>query len=90
MGELGEFELRCLELCASGFSDQEIAQTVGRTAVLVRLCVENARTKLGARSRAHAVVLAIKAGLIELDSLPVVIGFGSTTEHPVPLRRNTC
>ena len=60
-------ERLCLLLCAAGRSDDEIACEMGRSAKTVRLYLSSATEKLGAKSRAHAIVSALAAGIISLD-----------------------
>ena len=54
----------CLGLVAAGHSDWEISETLGVAETTVISHVQNARRKLGARTRAQAVALALLAGLI--------------------------
>jgi len=69
--KLTELERCCLSLYANGLVDHEIAQSIGRAAVTVRLCFGNILAKLDARTRVHAVALALRAGVIDLDELPM-------------------
>lgn len=64
MRALTDQEIEALRHAAYGFSTNQLAQTIKapKTTVLSRL--SRARNKLGARNLTHAVVLAIKAGLI--------------------------
>jgi len=52
-------------LLALGLSWHEVAEETGRPVAQVRELMESAMTKLGARTRAHAVSIAIRAGEID-------------------------
>jgi DNA-binding CsgD family transcriptional regulator len=60
-------EIDALRLAADGYTSQQTARRLGlsREAVLTRTA--SARTKLGARSTTHAVVLAHQTGQLHLD-----------------------
>ena len=53
-----------LTLLARGYTGEEIARELKVSAETVRAHVRNAVTKLHARTRLHAVVLALKRGEI--------------------------
>ena len=57
-------ERDCLAFVAEGRTDWEIGESLGLAETTVLTHVQNARRKLGARTRAHAVALALSAGLI--------------------------
>jgi DNA-binding CsgD family transcriptional regulator len=57
-------ERDCLGSVADGKPDWEIAEVLGLAETTVLTHVQNARRKLGARTRSQAVALAILAGLI--------------------------
>jgi DNA-binding CsgD family transcriptional regulator len=57
-------ELEVLALIASGLTDPEVAVALTVSVATVRTHVRHVRTKLGVRSRAHAVAVAIRAGMI--------------------------
>jgi len=57
-------ERDCLGLVAAGQGDWEISLTLGVAETTVVTHLQNARRKLGARTRAQAVALALMAGLI--------------------------
>jgi LuxR family quorum sensing-dependent transcriptional regulator len=57
-------ERDCLAFVADGCSDWEIAERLGVAESTVITHVQGARRKLGARTRAQAVALALLAGLI--------------------------
>lgn len=59
-------EREVLELLAGGSDNNEVATTLGISPETVRNHTRNARRKLGARSRSHAIALAIALGQLEL------------------------
>lgn len=59
-------ERRCLELSACGLRTRDIADLLKRSEATVEFHLRNAREKLGARTREHAIYLAIKLELISL------------------------
>lgn len=59
-------ELQCLTHLASGLSNEGIARVVGIKAPTVAMHLANARLKLGAISREHAIAIAITNGLITI------------------------
>ena len=60
-------ETEILALLARGSTDAQIAEVLGLSPATVQTHVRNAKAKLGARTRAQAVALALVSGLIELD-----------------------
>ena len=63
---LTELEHLVLRLSATGLQTDEVAEHLGIGVDEVRLHLERAMAALGARSKLEAVVLALRAGLIEL------------------------
>ena len=59
-------ELQCLDLLARGHSNEGIAKCIGIKQPTVAMHLANARTKLTAGSREHAVAIAITKGLVRL------------------------
>jgi DNA-binding NarL/FixJ family response regulator len=57
-------EREVLALVAAGYTNPGVASTLRITVGTVKKHVENITVKLGAHNRAHAVVLAEKAGLL--------------------------
>lgn len=57
-------EREILRLLADGLSSDEVAVAIHVSSETVRTHLRNAMTKLGAKNRTHAVVLAIKGGFI--------------------------
>jgi DNA-binding NarL/FixJ family response regulator len=62
--KLSSKEVTCLDLCARGFKDREIADTLDIALSTVRFHVNNIVRKLGARNKTHAVFLALKDGVL--------------------------
>ncbi len=58
--------LRVLRLSATGLTTDEVAECLGMRPDEVRRCLVTAMAALGARSKLEAVVLALRAGLIEM------------------------
>ena len=56
-----------LTAIARGDSTDEVAGALGISPHTVRTYVKSSRRKLGARTRAHAVAIALAAGLIDPD-----------------------
>jgi DNA-binding NarL/FixJ family response regulator len=63
--ELTPRESEILSLVASGLESKEIARELFLSHDTVRTHVAHALAKLGARSRAQAVALAVRRGLID-------------------------
>jgi DNA-binding NarL/FixJ family response regulator len=63
---LSPAEVRVLRLIAEGKSNREIAAHVLATEDSIKNHVKNILSKLGANDRTHAVVIALKRGIIEL------------------------
>ena len=63
-------EREVLAMLATGATDGEIADLLGLSPATVQTHVRNAKTKLGARTRAQAVALAVAQGLIALRDAP--------------------
>jgi DNA-binding CsgD family transcriptional regulator len=57
-------EREILALLATGATDNEISDILALSPATVQTHVRNAKTKLGARTRAQAVALAIAQGMI--------------------------
>lgn len=59
-------ELQCLDLLARGLSNEGIAKNIGIKTPTVAMHLANARAKLQAESREHAIAIAITKGLVRL------------------------
>jgi PAS domain S-box-containing protein len=57
-------EREILGLLAAGATDEQIAQMLGLSPATVQTHVRNAKAKLGARTRAQAVAMALQHGMI--------------------------
>ncbi|NEA52375.1 LuxR C-terminal-related transcriptional regulator [Streptomyces sp. SID10815] len=62
-------ELAALRLAASGFTSKHIAHRLDTTEQGIHLRLKAAAVKLGARSRTHAVVIALRRHIIRFDEL---------------------
>jgi DNA-binding CsgD family transcriptional regulator len=60
-------EREILALLASGSTDGQIAETLSLSPATVQTHVRNAKAKLGARTRAQAVAMALQGGLIATE-----------------------
>jgi DNA-binding NarL/FixJ family response regulator len=60
-------EREVLTLLARGYTGEEVARQLQVSGETVRAHVRNSVTKLHARTRLHAVVLALQRGEISLD-----------------------
>jgi DNA-binding NarL/FixJ family response regulator len=63
---LSPLEVRFLRLIADGHSNKEIAALLSVTEDAVKGQVRNILAKLGANDRAHAAMIGLKRGIIEL------------------------
>jgi DNA-binding CsgD family transcriptional regulator len=68
-GHLSPGQLAALRLSASGYTSRQIAARLDTTETGIHLRLTTAARSLGARSRTHAVVIALKRRLIFLDEL---------------------
>lgn len=64
-------QLAILTLAASGLSAGQIAVRLGIQTSTVRERLHRIYVKLGARDRTHAVVIALKRELIDLDDIDI-------------------
>jgi PAS domain S-box-containing protein len=60
-------EREVLGLLAAGATDEQIAELLNLSPATVQTHVRNAKAKLGARTRAQAVALALQGGMIDLS-----------------------
>jgi two-component system NarL family response regulator len=63
---LSERELQVLRIAARGSANKQIADELGITEDTVKAHMKNILAKLDAQDRTHAVVTALKRGIIEL------------------------
>lgn len=64
-----ESQLEALRLAANGYSSQQIAHRLGTTESAIHQRLSAAAVVLGARSRTHAVAIAIARGLISIGDI---------------------
>lgn len=62
-------QIAALRLAASGYTSQQIAARLNSTEQGIHLRLKEAQVRLGARSRTHAVVIALRRALIRFDDL---------------------
>lgn len=65
-GQPSKREIEVLVLARDGFSDKEIAGRLGIQRDTVSNHMKSILSILGARNRTHAVIIAIRSGLIDL------------------------
>ena len=65
--QLTEREIEVVKLIAVGNGNKQIADQLSIGEATVKSHVTNILSKLGANDRAHAVTIALKRGIIELD-----------------------
>ncbi|MFJ9420740.1 helix-turn-helix transcriptional regulator [Streptomyces sp. NPDC101249] len=58
-----------LRLAASGYTSRQIATRLGTTERGIHLRLKEAAVRLGARSRTHAVAIALRTGALRFDEL---------------------
>ncbi len=63
-GELSDREIEVLKLVASGHSNPLIAQTLSISEATVKSHMKNIMAKLTARDRTHAVMIAVRRGIL--------------------------
>ncbi|MFZ4809343.1 MAG: LuxR C-terminal-related transcriptional regulator [Hyphomicrobiaceae bacterium] len=59
-------ERDCLLLSGQGHSEKEVAQHLSISPNTVRVHIENVKRKLGASNKAHAIVLSLIRGEVQL------------------------
>ena len=62
-------QVAALRLAASGYTSQQIATRLNTTERGIHLRLKDAAVRLGARSRTHAVVIALRRHVIRFDEL---------------------
>jgi DNA-binding CsgD family transcriptional regulator len=68
-GHLSAGQLAALRLAACGYTSRQIAGRLGTTEQGIHVRLTTAAASLGARSRTHAVVIALACGLLRFDEL---------------------
>jgi DNA-binding NarL/FixJ family response regulator len=68
-GHLSPGQLAALRLAANGFTSRQIAVYLGSTETGIHVRLKTAAASLGARSRSHAVAIALVRGLIKPDEI---------------------
>ncbi len=64
---LTQREIEVLRLAAQGLGNREIGERLGTAAGTAKMHLQNVFSKLGASDRTHAVMLALRRGIIRLD-----------------------
>src|SRR6185436_17925411 len=64
---LSEEELACLRLLAAGKTPRQIAAALGLEEARVRSGLRRVQKKLGARSRPHMLMTALRRGVVPLE-----------------------
>jgi DNA-binding NarL/FixJ family response regulator len=64
-------QLAALRLAASGYTSQQIATRLDTTEQAIHLRLKEAQIRLGARSRTHAVVIALRRAIVRFDELDI-------------------
>lgn len=62
-------QVAALRLAASGYTSRQIATRLNTTEQGVHLRLKEAQVRLGARSRTHAAVIALRRAVIRFDEL---------------------
>ncbi|MFF8574030.1 helix-turn-helix domain-containing protein [Streptomyces sp. CA-100214] len=62
-------QIAALRLAASGYTSRQIATRLNTTESGVHLRLKEAQVRLGARSRMHAIVIALRRRVIRFDDL---------------------
>lgn len=62
-------QVDALRLAASGYTSRQIATRLHTTEQAVHLRLKEAQVRLGARSRTHAAVIALRRCVIRFDEL---------------------
>lgn len=62
-------ELAALRLAASGYTSRQIAHRLNTTEQGIHLRLKSAAVKLGARSRTHTAVIALRRRVIDFSEL---------------------
>jgi DNA-binding CsgD family transcriptional regulator len=66
-------EIDVLRLVAAGNANKEIGAQLSLTEVTVKTHVKNILAKLGANDRTHAVTIALKRGIIDLQTDDILL-----------------
>lgn len=64
-------QLAALRLTACGYTSRQIATRLGTTETGVNLRLQEAVTRLSARNRTHAVVIALRRHIIRFDEVDI-------------------
>jgi DNA-binding NarL/FixJ family response regulator len=67
LAQLSPREMEVLTLVAKGLSNKEIAAQLGLVVGTVKIHVANIFSKLGVSDRTHALVTAVKRGIIDIE-----------------------
>ena len=67
-------EIEVLRLAAEGLGNKEIGERLGTSVGTVKIHIQNVLSKLGAADRTHAVIIALRRGILHLDSWNCRVG----------------
>jgi DNA-binding NarL/FixJ family response regulator len=67
-GDLTTRELEVLELIRDGYRNKQVAEQLGIAETTVNFHIKNIVSKLGANDRTHAVTIALRRGLLQVEA----------------------
>jgi DNA-binding NarL/FixJ family response regulator len=67
-------EIEVLRFVAQGLGNKEIGEHLGTSVGTVKIHIQNILSKLGAADRTHAVIIALRRGILHMDSWSYTVG----------------
>jgi len=67
-------EIEVLRFVAQGLGNEEIGEHLGTSVGTVKIHIQNILSKLGAADRTHAVIIALRRGILHLDNWSYTLG----------------